>query len=221
MTRKCSSCGAAVSDSMKICPNCGRLLSSIGDRHEYQPERQHRARPASAALRQPEKTHQNGRRPAPKQTGGSRRKQPAPQRPAAAGPHTKKRPAPVQEEKELPGWTRIIKRTAVIAVILAAVYFALFGLQVLRIKHSSYEFDTGMKLTASDYGEAFNNSVTGGSWSYNPFTFRMTYSGIHDGKEIAIRFSAAVKLDVESILVGSEEKTEREQIHNYLMGLFI
>ena len=215
MTRKCSSCNAVVDEGMRICPNCGRLLSSIGDKHEYQPERPRRTRPASAKLQQPDKGRSR-KRPA------AEHKRPAAARPSAARPAAKKKKAPPpQETRELPIWTRIIKRAATAALILAAVYFALFGLQVLRIKHSSYQFDTQMKLSASNYGEAFENSVTDGSWSYNPFAFKMTYSGVHDGQEIEIRFSAAFSLDVKSILVGKEEKTEREQIHNYLMGLFI
>lgn len=211
MTVKCSSCNAVVDEGMKLCPNCGRLLSSIGDRHEYQQSAPRRPRPPQA------RSSGQARHPA-----GSGAKRPVRQQPAQKKkPSTKKNAPPAEDEKALPGWTRLIKRIALIAALLAAIYFGLFGLQVLRIKHSSYEFDTQMKLTSSNYGEAFSSSVTDGSWSYNPFTFGMTYSGIHDGKEIEIRFSAAIEVKVKSIRVGNEEKTTPEQINNYLMGLFI
>ena len=222
MSRKCSSCNAAVDERMRICPNCGRLLQSIGDRHEYQPSGG-RAVPA-AAKSAGKKPAKGAKKPAHPSQGGSGKKPAAREGAVRREPvHTKPKahPPAQQEEKELPGWTGIIKRVTVAAVIIAAIYFALFGLQVLRIKKSSYTFDTDMKLSASNYGEAFANSVEDGSWKYNPFTFGMTYSGKHDGKDIEIRFSAGWTLDVESIKVGKEEKTTKEQINIYLMGLFI
>ena len=227
MARRCSSCDAVVEEGMRLCPNCGRLIASIGDRHEYQPEGGRKARPASAEMPRRSEGGQR-KRPAASARDGQHRKSPArkdtrdsTKRPAAKKAKSAKKPVPKQDERELPVWTKVIKRVTLILVILAAVYFALFGLQVLRIKHSTYDFDTQMKLTASNYGEAFSNSVTDGSWSYNPFTFGMTYSGIHDGKEIEIKFSAAISLEVKSIRVGEEEKTAKEQINIYLMGLFI
>ena len=229
MARRCSSCDAVVEDGMRLCPNCGRLIASIGDRHEYQPENGYRARPASAEIPRRREGEQRRRPSAPDRGTGNRPGRPpvrkdtrdSAKHSSAKKNKTAKKPAPRREERELPLWTRIIKRVTLVLVILAAVYFALFGLQVLRIKHSTYDFDTQMKLTASNYGEAFSNSVTDGSWSYNPFTFGMTYSGIHDGKEIEIKFSAAISLEVKSIRVGEEEKTAKEQINIYLMGLFI
>ena len=233
MRSKCSSCGAGIDGNMRICPNCGRLLASIGDRHEYQAPRTSRSpegRTSRAGAHTTGAVQKNtGRPPRTAQDKPARRKpaerpvREAVKKQPSQRVHTKPKAHPParQEEKELPRWTRIIKRVTLIAVILAAVYFALFGLQVLRIKHSSYEFDTKMKLSAENYGEAFSNSVTDGSWSYNPFTFGMTYSGIHDGKELEIKFSAGWSLEVKCVRVGKEDKTSKEQINIYLMGLFI
>ena len=230
MSKRCSSCSAVIESGMRVCPNCGRLLASIGDRHEYQPDNSRKAVPASAPKPAPENSRrrvrpQSGQQGTPKRPARDaakkiRKKSPAPAAKAVRAPE---RAVPPREEdaERLPGWRRAVKITAVTAVILAAVYFALFGLQVLRIRHSTYKFDTSMTLSASDYGEAFDKSVTGGSWSYNPFTFTMTYKGEHDGKDIAVKFSAGLELDVKSVTVGEEEKTEKEQINIYLMGLFI
>ncbi len=217
MSERCSACNALIDEGMKICPNCGRLISSIGDKHEYQPRKRQQVRPAGAAVKK------SSRPPAKQQA------RPQPQRakaaPKAAAAHKpKKKPAPqrqAEQADELPRWSLIVRRLVVILVAAAVIYFGLFGLQVFRIRHSSYRFDTEMKLSSSNYGEAFDSSVQEGGWSYNPFTFGMTYRGRHDGKDIAVHFSAGISVTVKSITVGEEEKTTDEQIHNYLMGLFI
>ena len=240
MSRRCSSCNAVVGDGMKLCPNCGRLISAIGEKHEYQPP-ERAARPASGELRRSDRPG-TSRSPAGRtaKKGSPRRAQPSredaharraqpdrrPVRAAEPEGNRRKKAHTVpqshrHEEKELPAWTGIVKVSVLIVVILAAVYIALFTLQVLRVKKATYEFNTTMTLTASNYGEAFENSVKDGSWSYNPFTFTVTYKGIHDGEDIAVKFSAWLDLKVESITVGKEVKTEAEQINNYLMGLFI
>ncbi len=220
MSRKCSSCNAVVEDNMKICPNCGRLLSSIGDRHEYQPHKPQPAKPAAKRPQAARPQHSVSRAGGSRQ-GSVQHRQPPKGQPAKARTAAKGHSSPAHEKNELPRWTMIVRRTALMLLIAAAVYFMLFGLQVLRIRHSTYEFDTKMKLSSGSFGEAFDSSVQDGGWSYNPFTFTMTYSGRHDGRDMKVRFSAGFSVDVKSVTVGEEEKTTKEQINNYLMGLFI
>ncbi|MBR4554773.1 MAG: hypothetical protein IKO27_04185 [Ruminococcus sp.] len=222
MSRKCGACYARVEAGMKICPNCGRLLADIGERHEYQPEknkapaadnagRRNARKPAAAAPEKPVRVKAPAAAEKPVQKKASR---------AAEKPRVKQRAEQAAEDAR-PRWRGLVKKLIAAAVILTAVYFALFGLQVLRIRHSTYDFTTDMKLAASNYGEAFDRSVTEGSWSYNPFTFSATYTGIHDGKEIEIDFSALISVKVKSVRVGDEVKNTDKQINIYLMGLFI
>lgn len=197
MNRFCTNCGIRLEEGMRVCPNCGRLLQSIGDSHEYQGG----TRKAPASGRKP---RPDTRRPRPKQTV---RRQPSDE------------PAAPAEERASKG--RVIKKLIVTAVLLTVIYFTLFGLQVFRIRHTRYEFDTPMTLSADTFGEAIDQSFTEGSWSYNPFTFTASYKGIHGNEEIELTFSALVDVKVRSLTVDGEKKAEGKQRDNYLLGLFI
>ncbi|MBR6044148.1 MAG: hypothetical protein IKP47_00790 [Ruminococcus sp.] len=201
--RYCVNCGIRLPADVNVCPRCGRLLGTLGKNGEQPRER----------VRQTERPGQGERRPARAQGEAPRRRE----RLREAVPE----PDEQTEELAKPRSHRLIKRLVIIAVILTAVYFAVFGLQVLRVRHSSYEFDTPMKLTHSTFGEAFDSSVEDGSWSYDPFTFTVKYKGIHRGKEMTVEFSAGFELKVKRIITGEEEKTAKEQIDISLMGLFI
>ncbi|MBR1392569.1 MAG: zinc ribbon domain-containing protein [Ruminococcus sp.] len=194
MNRFCTNCGIKLEQGMKVCPNCGRLLSSIGDKHEYQP----RQRSASGKAPQTQK---------PRPAQSSHRQQRAQQEP------------PVREKASSKG--RAIKNLIIIALLLTVIYLTVFWLQVFRIRHTGYEFDTPMALTADTFGEAIDQSFQEGSWSYNPFTFTASYKGQHGSEEIELTFSALVDVKVKSLIVDGEEKAEGKQTDNYLLGLFI
>lgn len=205
MNNFCTACGARLERGVRICPNCGKLIPlPKEERHPQRASngRQHK-RPSG------ERPQKNIRRPQPEE------RRPRPAKPAEER-------APVRQSAERPkGRKRLVKRLIAAAVIVTVLYFAVFGLQVLRIRHSSYDFDTDMKLSCQNFGEAFDRSVEDGKWSYNPFTFTAEYSGKHDGKDITVSFSAFVDVKVKSVEVAGEKKDTDKQKNIYLMGLFI
>ena len=192
MNNFCTSCGARLPEGTRICPNCGKLIPA--PKQTPRPaEEPRRRRPPEAVKKQ------------------------RPKRPKTV-PMTE---ADTENRPKHSKRYRVIRGLIITAVVLAAVYFSLFGLQVLRIRHSSYDFESTMKLSCETYGEAFDRSVEDGSWSYDPFRFEASYTGIHDGKSIKLVFSALVDVKVKYIEVGGEKKDTDKQKETYLMGLFI
>lgn len=196
MANFCGSCGVRLDSDMRVCPNCGRLVRNVGAVPG-------RAVPASAPAARPVK-----------------RKAPRPQ-PRRAEVYEEDE----EEEEEKRGGRAVfvlIKRLVVVGIVVAAIYFAAFGIQVLRVKHSTYKFDIPAEwLSAKNYGQAFENSTEEGKWHYNPFTFRVRYTGVHNGEEIEVVFSVMLSVDVKEVDVDGEEKTSDKDISNALMGLFI
>lgn len=198
MANFCGNCGVRLDAAMRVCPNCGRMVSMTAA-----PPR--RAVPASA--------------PAPARTAKRRSTAPRPQ---------PKRRAPVyeEEEEEAPSRGRaafvLIRRFLVIAVVIGAVYFAAFALQVVRVKHSTYEFEVSADwLTAKNYGQAFENSTEDGKWHYNIVTQRVRYTATHNGQPIEVIFSALGTVKVVEVDYDGKERTDDEEISHALMGLYI
>ncbi len=204
MANFCGNCGVKLDADMKICPNCGRMVGKA-----------RRAVPASA--------------PAPARTP----KRAAPVRnvkkkkTAAPKPHTK-RPVPEYEEEEESDRSGrhaafvLIRRFVVIAVVVAAIYFAAFAVQVVRVKHATYEFNLPESFfSAKNYGEAFENATEDGHWHYNIVTQRVRYTATHNGEPIEITFSALGSVTVKEVDYDGKERTDDEEISNALMGLFI
>ena len=195
MSRICPACHARIEDTMKICPNCGRVVASEKRRTEEQLRRQN-------------------------DSDRKKKKQPVlSDEWHEAEPCAAKMPSEHRKKKRS-GFRRFLKLLKIAAVI-AAVYLIIFGVQVFRIRHSAYDFDTDMKLTQNNYGEAVDYYFESGSWSYNILTFTATYSGAHEKEEYEITFRAALNVEVSSITIDGEEITDKDKIETELMGMFI
>lgn len=220
----CTGCGARLAPNVKLCPQCGKLVDAPRPQQTNPPKRRPapQSRSDAGAVRSQSRNLSGrvnakpARRPLPPKT--AKKPAAAPARPAPyiyeghpdAAPSDKKRKS-----------TALIFRILTVLVILAAAYAAIFAVQVFRVKISSYDFDTDMKLSHKNYGQAIEDYFEDGKWSVNPFSGVCVYKGeTKHGEEYEIVFTARISVKVDKITVNGKTVDDK-QIENRLMGMFI
>ena len=231
MERQCPACGARVSNEMKICGNCGKILpqrrtsssqanaSNVCRRSPQQ--RVNTARAAGAAVNNAntaKSREQQAKRSV--QRSAVQREIPR-QEPTAA--KNKARKAQSHKQKDMQSiWQRFnIKKWLKVAVVVIIIYAVVSAAQIFRVRFSTYEFKTtDMKMSRDDYGQAIDGFFDSGHWIYNPFTFTVKYSGKSEGKEYVLKFSAFASVDLKSVEVDGDKK-DGDNIEPIIMGMFI
>ena len=104
---------------------------------------------------------------------------------------------------------------------LLIVYLLLSLLQIMRVRLSSYEFDTQMKMTCDNFGEALDGYIDGGKWSYNTFSFTAEYSGTHNGEDFSVAFSVKWNVRVKYIEKDGDPVIDEKLLNAELMAMFI
>lgn len=231
--RFCTGCGAPLTPDMKICPRCGKVAAvSARPRPQQraprpqQPVRNVRTVHTGQTVQNSRNNHNNhnnhnsqpqARRP---QTAPQRRPAPAPR------PSPSPAPAPMPERQERAPKkrgkkARLIFHAATAAVVLVGLYFAIFFVQIFRVKISTYDFKTEIKLESSNYGQAMESYFESGKWSVNPLTGTCTYTGTtKHGDEYEIVYTARLKVDVKNISINGKD-VRADRIESTLMGMFI
>lgn len=228
--RFCTGCGAPLTPDMKICPRCGKVAAVSA-----------RPRPAQTPTTRPQQRAPRPQQPVrnvrtvhtgqtvhsqPRQTSQpqARRPQTAPQRRPAPAPRPSPAPAPERQErapKKRSKKARLIFHAATAVVVLAGLYFAIFFVQIFRVKISTYDFKTEIKLESSNYGQAMESYFESGKWSVNPLTGTCTYTGTtKHGDEYEIVYTARLKVDVKNISINGKD-VRADRIESTLMGMFI
>lgn len=232
--RFCTGCGAPLTPDMKICPRCGKVAAVSA-----------RPRPAQPPTTRPQQSVRNVRTVRTGQTvqnsrnsrnnhnnhnsqPQARRPQTAPQRRPAPAPRPSPSPAPApmperQERapKKRGKKARLIFHAATAVVVLVGLYFAIFFVQIFRVKISTYDFKTEIKLESSNYGQAMESYFESGKWSVNPLTGTCTYTGTtKHGDEYEIVYTARLKVDVKNISINGKD-VRADRIESTLMGMFI
>ncbi len=219
--RFCTGCGAPLTPDMKICPRCGKVAAVSA-----RPRPQQRAPRPQQPVRNVRtvrtgQTVQNGQTVRNSQPQ-ARRPQTAPQRRPAPMPRPS--PAPERQErapKKRSKKARLIFHAATAAVVLVGLYFAIFFVQIFRVKISTYDFKTEIKLESSNYGQAMESYFESGKWSVNPLTGTCTYTGTtKHGDEYEIVYTAWLKVDVKNISINGKD-VRADRIESTLMGMFI
>lgn len=219
--RFCTGCGAPLTPDMKICPRCGKVAAVSA-----RPRPQQRAPRPQQPVRNVRtvrtgQTVQNGQAVRNSQPQ-ARRPQTAPQRRPAPMPRPS--PAPERQErapKKRSKKARLIFHAATAAVVLVGLYFAIFLVQIFRVKISTYDFKTEIKLESSNYGQAVESYFESGKWSVNPLTGTCTYTGTtKHGDEYEIVYTARLKVDVKNISINGKD-VRADRIESTLMGMFI
>ncbi|MCB6615051.1 hypothetical protein [Ruminococcus sp. 210702-SL.1.03] len=221
--RFCTGCGAPLTPDMKICPRCGKVAAVSA-----RPRPQQRAPRPQQPVRNVRtvrtgQTVQNGQTVRNSQPQ-ARRPQTAPQRRPAPMPRPSPSPAPERQErapKKRSKKARLIFHAATAAVVLVGLYFAIFFVQIFRVKISTYDFKTEIKLESSNYGQAMESYFESGKWSVNPLTGTCTYTGTtKHGDEYEIVYTARLKVDVKNISINGKD-VRADRIESTLMGMFI
>lgn len=223
--RFCTGCGAPLTPDMKICPRCGKVAAVSA-----RPRPQQRAPRPQQPVRNVRtvrtgQTVQNGQTVRNSQPQ-ARRPQTAPQRRPAPMPRPSPSPVPAPERQERAPKkrgkkARLIFHAATAAVVLVGLYFAIFFVQIFRVKISTYDFKTEIKLESSNYGQAMESYFESGKWSVNPLTGTCTYTGTtKHGDEYEIVYTARLKVDVKNISINGKD-VRADRIESTLMGMFI
>lgn len=202
MERHCSSCGARISDDMKICGNCGKIIPPQRSRQEF--SRESKRDSTIKPLPQKNTTRQyNKQKPIPQ---SKRRVSQQPE---------KQNVIAIKGNRNIKKWIKLI-------IVIFIIYTIISLVQIFRVRFTGYEFkSTDMKMSQDNFGQAIDNFFESGHWVYNPFTLTVKYSGeTVEGNEYKLKFSTFLSVDVKKIEVDGEEKAD-SQIESALMGMFI
>lgn len=143
---------------------------------------------------------------------------PAPPKANAVSPFREKSAKP---KRALSKKAAAVYRLLTAAVIIAAVYIVIFTVQVFRVRTASYEFESEMKMSCDNFGEAIDNYFDSGSWSADPFTMSCTYKGeTKRSEQWEIVFSAGADIRVKSIIIDGE-RVKASKTETKLMAMFI
>lgn len=220
MERKCSSCGARISDGMKICANCGKVVPSVRTTRRPSPYREVRNNdPGRSVQRASRNTPVRNQRPYEQayksdvgvMLGQEGRNQRASEQKKVTKPRSKAK-APRR---------KLIFKSFKTALILLIIYFVISVIQIYRVRFSTYNFNIDMKMSQKNYGQATDNYFDSGYWVYNPFTFKVKYSGekLH-GEDYELTFTAFSSIKLQSVIIDGKER-ESDKLESAIMGLFI
>lgn len=238
MAEYCTYCGMQLEEGAKLCTGCGRIVgidNASGGAAQYTQRRTQAPRrvyehPARAQRQQAQ--HPVRQRPPQQQrTVQQRAPQQRPQQQSQT-PHRVQRQLPEEQaarhrsRKKSSKTKTMVKKavlTAVIAgVIIAAVYFVLAFVNITLIKHSGYDFDVPMELEQDNYGDAVEVYFKDGSWSFNLFTFTVSYEGkANNGDKYEMSFGHEDGQTVVTELRVNGKKIRKKDIMPlYIMGMF-
>ncbi len=232
MSKFCTYCGAQLGDSIKVCPDCGRL---VGIENSKASEAAHQRREAARRVYEHPKRVQNRQVP---QQGAVRTKQrpvqrpPQQRRPESEQAPRRPRSAPEQMQhtakKKKSGvgslvW-RIAKKVLLIGIIVGIIYGVLAFAMISLTKKAGYDFSdiTQMQLEQDSYGEAIDVYFKDGSWSFNMFTFTVSYTGTaHNGDDYVMKFGHEKgKTVVTDMKVNGKKINQKDIMPLYVMGMF-
>ena len=232
-------------ESAKLCTGCGRIVgieNASGGAARYtqrstQAPRRVYEHPARAQ-RQPAQAQRPVRQRQPQQQRPVQQRpvqqRPTQQRMQAQSPTPQRVPRQMPEEqavrhkkqKKSSKTKMMIKKTVLTVVIagavIAAVYFVLAFVNITLIKHSGYDFDVPMELEQDNYGDAIDVYFEEGSWSFNLFTFTVSYEGkAHNGDKYEMSFGHEDGETVVTELRVNGKKIRKKDIMTlYIMGMF-
>ncbi len=226
---KCSRCGAPLEPSAKVCPNCGKLVST---QSTVQGRNVRRSSSQGSVRRSNQSKPKSSVRQASISQSNRQNMQIRSAQPIAPPKRKKKKlgaikykarqtaDRTVERVKSRRGFA-IAARAITVAIVVLIVYLAIYFVQVFRVKISDYDFDSEMEMSKDNYGVAISDYFDDGSWSVNPFNATCTYTGEskHD-EEYEIVFSVGLTVKVKSISVDGEE-IDDELIETKMMGMFI
>lgn len=227
MERKCSSCGARISEEMKICANCGKVvppLRSARPNNSNASRQEGTIKAGSGNLSRGQAS--NGQRL--RTSSEPQRRQAVPTQRYDVHSQIKEKPSAPRKRTDIKPLKKTEKDTRKkvmkalkIAVVILIIYIIISVIQIFRVRLSTYDFKVDMKMSRENYGQAIDSFFDSGHWEYNPFTFTVTYKGEkkHEG-EYELKFSAVGSVKLKAVIVDGAEK-DSDKLESSIMGLFI
>lgn len=199
----CTHCGKPLGEGARVCTHCGKVVP-MPTRPVYPPPYQGGYEP-----------ERRNKRPKPRRQASPPPVQPYPM---PTPERTAKRPRAKKRRGKI---SARIYSTLTVLVILAALYAGIFIVEVTRVRVSTCKFDSELKMSARNYGQAIDAYYKDGSWSVNPFTLTCKYKGQTRHKEqMELVFSAKGEVVLEEISVDGEVLNDKQK-KSKLLGMFI
>ena len=230
MSKFCTYCGARLGDSIKVCPDCGRL---VGIENSKVSEAAHQRREAARRVYEhPRRVQQQAQQSAVRTRQRPQQRPPQQRSPEPVHEQHRPRPAPEQmqhtaKKKKTSAaavvW-RAAKKVILIGIIAAVIYGVLAFLMISLTKKASYDFSgvTQMQLEQDSYGEAVDVYFKDGSWSFNLFTFTVSYTGTaNNGDDYVMKFGREKgQTIVKEMKVNGKKINRKDIMPLYVMGMF-
>lgn len=228
MANRCTYCGSQLDEGVKLCPECGRLtgIESAAPKRpatrQAPPPRRVYEHPVRAQRRQAAERQQAARpqqRPAPVSQRPAPVQEPQRRRQPQADPRLQET-AKKKKSKHII-WS-IVKKLLLVSIIVGAIYAALAFVNISLIKRASYDFGLSMELEQDNYGDAIDVYFKEGSWSFNLFTFTVSYEGkANNGKDYEMKFGREKgQVVVTEMRVNGKKISKKDIMPLYVMGMF-
>lgn len=232
MSERCVNCGALLPEGAKLCTSCGKIVAK-NNRLRTEPSamrkptpdvttqsRVYSHKPTPTAYADPEDEPViRERRPA-RPAQDTERRQP---RPAKQAEHRKKPSAKGKakntKQKKSSGKAKFIIAVAVfVAAVLLLLYMLIYMLKVREAKKLSYETDSPVKMSYSNFGEAADNFFDKAEWDYDILSGKVTVEGENKGTHYKYVFEDGKVAYVE---VGSEKLTDEREVDILVERMFL
>ena len=117
---------------------------------------------------------------------------------------------------------KILKTLFKITVVILVIYFVIAFVRIFSVRHSTYDFDTEMKLASENYGEAVDAYFKDGKWKYNIFKNQVSYEGTSEsGDDYVMIFGKNDGQTVVRQMTKNSKKVASDSIMNDVMGMFM
>lgn len=228
MSRHCTFCGSKLEDGAKICTNCGKMVpiaSSTQRRGEQEfidrsriqgiPKRVYE-HPKRAEAEERMRREQEARK-------AKRVRETDRNREMSAADYRRTPTDHSSSGKENYGkGKKILKTLLKITVVILVIYFVIAFVRIFSVRHSTYDFDTEMKLASENYGEAVDAYFKDGKWKYNIFKNQVSYEGTSEsGDDYVMIFGKNDGQTVVRQMTKNSKKVASDSIMNDVMGMFM
>ena len=175
-----------------------------------------------ACLRTPEKSRSRGKN-APR-AGSSQGKACKRDRPKLSAADYRRTPTEHSSsgKEDYGKGKKILKTLFKITVVILVIYFVIAFVRIFSVRHSTYDFDTEMKLASENYGEAVDAYFKDGKWKYNIFKNQVSYEGTSEsGDDYVMIFGKNDGQTVVRQMTKNSKEVASDSIMNDVMGMFM
>lgn len=228
MSKNCFNCGAEIADGSKICSNCGMVVKNSPKQTVNTGAVKIKSGSQTSAHRMASLSTQDAanvfndqplhkRRP----TKGTYNSTFTPeQRAKLEKIDNRKLGSGRQDNSRL---MPLLRKSVFIIFIIVLLAVGFMFVRIFMVKQSTYKFETKMKLSCNNYGEAMNNFFgDSGKWHFDFRKNEVSYTGTHKNKSYVLIFKKDDGQTVVDKLTINDEEVDKENIMEiYVLGMFM